>query len=246
MVKRSMKKFVSRIITARGLFIVNGCMLVASCSFQSTQLNALSGLWQKHLYGPEGIAEESFFWWDFKYAGTTYQLFPLDWKGKTALTDGRRWIVVLNGSSVKLVRDLIARRDVNFSFSRQLVGSDANDKSATREGWQVNEQQQGGSLDDSNRFQKIVEISSAAIGKKSFSSIERMYCDDPRFDFQQFRRVILCAKDDSEEMIEFSLVEMDQRGETTKIMQAGGGYSIELFRSNEPVSLERLKQFLNS
>ncbi len=67
------------------------------------------------------------FWWDFNYAGSTYRLFPLNWKGSTALTDGKRWIVVLQENRIQLVRDLVARRDLEFSFSKHTKQSESGD-----------------------------------------------------------------------------------------------------------------------
>jgi hypothetical protein len=212
-----MLKFVAPFMSASRVVTLVATALIASCTFQSRQLDFVTSTWQDRFSKANAGTSEEVFWWDFNYADNTYRLFPVNWKGSTALTDGKRWIVVLQEDRIQLVRDLVARRDLAFSFTAY-----------TRR---------------SNSKERDVSMSSSATGQKSDST--ELKCGVPAFDFKQLRRVTNCI-DEEGDLVEFNVVKLDRNREPLKIIQGLDDRNwIELSRSGTRVNEQELRRFLN-
>ena len=237
-----MPKFVASIMSASRVVTLVASALIASCSFQSRQLDFVKSTWQDRFSKADARKSEEVFWWDFNYAGNTYRLFPLSWKGSTALTDGKRWIVVLQENRIQLVRDLVARRDLAFSFTAYTRRSNSKERDISIDGFWLDDQQSG-DLDENLRYREIVRMSSSATGQKSDST--ELKCGVPAFDFKQLLRVTNCI-DEEGDLVEFNVVKLDRNREPLKIIQGLDERNwIELSRSGTRVNEQELRRFLN-
>jgi len=237
-----MLKFVAPFMSASRVVTLVATALIASCTFQSRQLDFVTSTWQDRFSKTNAGTSEEVFWWDFNYASNTYRLFPVNWKGSTALTDGKRWIVVLQENRIQLVRDLVARRDLTFSFSAYSRRSNSKDRDVSIDGFWLDDQQSG-DLDENLRYREIVRMSSSATGQKSDAT--ELKCGVPAFDFKQLLRVTNCI-DEEGDLVEFNVVKLDRNREPLKIIQGLDERNwIELSRSGTRVSEQELRRFLN-
>lgn len=213
------------------------CVFIPSCSFHSVQLDLLTELLQERFANTKRISPSKVYWWDFNYANNTYRLFPVDWRGATALTDGKRWIVALQGTRIRLVRDLVARRDLEFSFQTAIKQFESSDLVDGR---------QSGDSNEGDRYTEIVRMSSVSSGQIVLSPSKIMKCSTPIFDDQKLRRVTFCIDEDAERF-GFNEVEFNRNQEILRIIQSVGERDrVELLRSSTIVSEEDLEIFLNT
>ena len=238
-----MLNFVTPFMTDSRVIGIAACIFVSSCSFQSRQLDFLRSTWQDRFSKTSAETSEEVFWWDFIYADTSYRLFPLNLKGSTALTDGKRWIVVLRESKIELIRDLVARRDVKFSFMAYAQQFQPGEWTESRDGCRVVDQQSG-DCNTNREFVESVRISSLATGRKSYVKGKEMKCGVSTFDTKQLRQVTLCM-DEEGDPVEFNVVEMDEKGVPAKIIQRLNERGrVVLSRSGTRVNEQELREFL--
>ena len=237
-----MLKFVAPFMSASRVVPLVATALIASCTFQSRQLDFVTSTWQDRFSKANAGTSEEVFWWDFNYADNTYRLFPLIWKGSTALTDGKRWIVVLQENRIQLVRDLVARRDLAFSFTAYTKRSNLEESDVSTDDFWVDDQQSG-DLNENLRYRQIVRMSSSAMGQKSDAT--ELKCGVPAFDSKQLRRVTNCI-DEEGDLVEFAVVKLDRNREPLKIIQGLDERNwIELSRSGARVNEQELRRFLS-
>ena len=99
------------------LMLVGSLSLVSGCSFHSGQWEGAKALWGTAFSrSPES---QSIYWWDLYYRGEIYRLFPLEWDGQSVLTDGHRWILVLDRAEFRLLRDLKALEDLRVVVTKE-------------------------------------------------------------------------------------------------------------------------------
>ena len=237
-----MLKFVAPFMSATRVVTLVATALIASCTFQSRQLDFVTSTWQDRFSKANAGTSEEVFWWDFNYADNTYRLFPVNWKGSTALTDGKRWIVVLQENRIKLVRDLVARRDLAFSSTAYTKQSESGGRAEETGVFQA-DNRQGDGLDRNSRFQEIVRISSSATGQSGNAT--ELKCGVAAFDSKQLRRVTNCI-DEEGGLVEFNVVKLNRNREPLKIIQGlDERKRIELSRSGTRVNELELRRFLN-
>ena len=99
------------------LMLVGSLSLVSGCSFHSSQWEGAKALWGQAF--PKFSESQSIYWWDLYYKGEIYRLFPLEWNGQSVLTDGNRWILVLDGAEFRLLRDLKALEDLRVVVTEE-------------------------------------------------------------------------------------------------------------------------------
>ena len=56
-----------------------------------------------------------------EHEGQTYRLFPAASNGKTVLTDARRWMIVLQGSEITMIRDFAENQQITFEDSGDAI-----------------------------------------------------------------------------------------------------------------------------
>ena len=94
-------------------------MPVAGCSFHSAQWESAKALLA--MIAPATQSGHETYWWDMEHEGQTYRLFPVASNGKTVLTDARRWMIVLQGSEITLIRDFAENQQITFEDSGDAI-----------------------------------------------------------------------------------------------------------------------------
>ena len=214
-------------------------LTVSGCSFHSAQWESAKALWA--LTVSDTQPEQVTYWWDMKHKGESYRLFPVVWDDKTVLTDGRRWIIVVQQSDIFMIRDLSLNQQISFEVP-------AGATSATEEGGSdigtdsFGSEPQGVSIDP--RSLTRLSIIEGPIGRPAEIVETSMLCYPSDFDSKVLRLVTRCFSGGQE--TNFRMADYDQSGNILKLqVSVPSADTWAIYRSNDVVDVLAVKRYLD-
>ena len=208
-------------------------ILVAGCSFHSAQWESVKALWA--MQTPALQPGNGTYWWDMEHGGEIYRLFPVAWDGKTVLTDGNRWMIVVQNSEITMVRD--------FQNNRQFTLEDLVDPV-------VGAGEIGGDADRSKRYADSgylgarIGVVIGPIGKPTESVETKTFCLPSRFDSQSLRLITRCFLGEQE--TDLRVAEFDQSGNILSLrLNLITNKTWAIYRSDDLVDAFEVKDYLD-
>ena len=208
---------------------------VAGCSFHSAQWESAKALWA--LRAPVTKAGNETYWWDMEHGGETFRLFPVAWDGKTVLTDGNRWMIVLNSSEITMIRDFQTNQQITFEdLVDPLVGA----------GEMVGDSDSSSRYSDSSYSGASTRIAivESPIGKPMESVKTKTSCLPSRFDSQSLRLITRCFS--GEQDTDLRVAEFDQSGNILGLqLNLLSNKTWAIYRSDDLVDAFEVKRYLD-
>ena len=221
--------------TLKNVVTVLVITLVAGCSFHSAQWESAKALWATKASATQQGNET--FWWDMKYEGETYRLFPVAWNGKSVLMDARRWIIVLQNNEITMIRDLFKNQQISFVDPNRGRGRAflpyadfAADTSIQSRG-------------EHSKPIKEISISIRPIYVDAHDNKMSIFCKSAQFDSQALRLATRCSFGTQE--ADFRMAEFDRSGNIITVgvnIPSKGIWTI--YRSDDLVDLIGVKRYL--
>ena len=210
-------------------------MSVAGCSFHSAQWESAKALWA--MVAPATQPGHETYWWDMEHEGQTYKLFPVAWNGETVLTDARRWMIVLQGSEITLIRDFGENQQITFEDSGDAIlgaGETVGDPDSSKR------------YLDSSFLSAMTEVSivERSIGNPMDIAKTTTFCAPPRFDSQSLRLITRCTSAGQER--DLRMAEFDQSGNIKRLdINLFSSKAWAIYRSDELVDAVEVKRYLD-
>ena len=214
-------------------------LIVSGCSFHSAQWESAKALWA--LTVSDMQPEQVTYWWDMKHKGEPYRLFPVAWDDKTVLTDGRRWIIVVQQNDILMIRDLSRNQQISFEVSAGATS--VRDGGVSGIGTDsFGSESQGVSIDP--RSLTRLSIIEGPIGRPAEIVETSMLCYPSDFDSKVLRLVTRCFSGGQE--TNFRMADYDQSGNILKLqVSVPSADTWAIYRSNDVVDVLAVKCYLD-
>lgn len=210
-------------------------MPVAGCSFHSAQWESAKALWA--MVAPATQPGHETYWWDMEHEGQTYKLFPVAWNGETVLTDAKRWMIVLKGSEITMIRDFRKNQQITFEHSVDTVIGTGETGGSSDSSWRYLDSSDSGAWTEVS----IVERSN---GNPMDIAKTSTFCAPPRFDSQSLRLITRCFLGEQE--TDMRVAEFDQSGNILSLrLSLLTNKTWAIYRSDDLVDAFEVKDYLD-
>ena len=217
------------------LIIVSVFAALSGCSFHSTQWEGAKRLWAAKF--SEAEQGKTSYWWRLEHADEFYTLFPVDWQGDSILTDGRRWIFVIRGGNVEVVRDLQLGTELQIRYRNENYGHLIPDRGefdiiGAHANWNLQDE-----------LVSSVAVEQKDIGSAQLQRFEVLKCRPLVFEVEHERWVRWCAI--GAQLSEFSELEFDKDANVKSLKLSIEWLGrLKIIRTDERVTEKALEQYL--
>ena len=226
-----LKKNLAVLISLSILIVIQGC------TFRSSQWEAVSSMWKSTVMPAKAIG----FWWDFTFRGSVYKLFPVKLERALALTDGKEWILVIEGAELKVVRNLVLEEEWVVRFSALFSESSSCVSDVKKNQSDSCENTEG--LLGASRASEALSIFKGSIDQEEKPASRYLECTSPAYDsvLRELKRTCV----EAEAIFEYSVASFDQSGSIESLrVNLDLSDKIQLTRSNSLVSPEGVKRLV--